>query len=367
MSARCDVAVVGGGPAGLAVAIGCARRGHDVLVLDQASWPIDKACGEGVMPEGCRALAELGALSELDPAERAPIEGIRYVRADGLRVEAPLPAPGGLGVRRTALSAALSARARAAGARLAAGEPLLRVERAGGGARLVTRRRIVEARYVVGADGLGSRVRRALGWDAPPSGPRRLGLRQHFRCAPWSTFVEVHLADGVEAYVTPAGPARVGVAFLWDGDRLGGRASAERLVRRFPALAERLAGVPADSAPRGSGPLERASARLHDDRFALVGDAAGYIDAITGEGISLALVGAAALSTALDAALRGGGAAPFAGYARVFRRAFLRYAVATRAVLFIARRPRLRDGVLSGLALAPWLFRGAVGAVLGPR
>ncbi|WP_437638391.1 NAD(P)/FAD-dependent oxidoreductase [Sorangium sp. So ce854] len=367
MSARCDVAVVGGGPAGLAVAIGCARRGHDVLVLDQASWPIDKACGEGVMPEGCRALAELGALSELDPAERAPIEGIRYVRADGLRVEAPLPAPGGLGVRRTALSAALSARALAAGARLAAGEPLLRVERAGGGARLVTRRRVVEARYVVGADGLGSRVRRALGWDAPPAGPRRLGLRQHFRCAPWSTFVEVHLSDGVEAYVTPAGPARVGVAYLWDGDRLGGRASAERLVRRFPALAERLAGVPADSAPRGSGPLARASARLHDDRFALVGDAAGYIDAITGEGISLALVGAAALSTALDAALRGGGAAPFAGYARVFRRAFLRYAVATRAVLFIARRPRLRDGVLSGLALAPWLFRGAVGAVLGPR
>ncbi|WP_434046606.1 MULTISPECIES: NAD(P)/FAD-dependent oxidoreductase [Sorangium] len=367
MSARCDIAVVGGGPAGLAVAIGCARRGHDVIVLDQAAWPIDKACGEGVMPEGCRALAELGALSELDPAERAPIEGIRYLRADGLRVEAPLPAPGGLGVRRTALSAALAARARAAGARLSAGEPVLRIERADGGARLVTRRRVVEARYVVGADGLGSRVRRALGWDAPPSGPRRLGLRQHFRCAPWSTFVEVHLADGVEAYVTPAGPERVGVAFLWDGDRLAGRASAERLVRRFPALAERVAGVPADSTPRGSGPLERASARLHDDRFALVGDAAGYIDAITGEGISLALVSAAALSTALDAALRGGGAAPLAAYARVFRREFLRYAIATRAVLFVARRPRLRDGVLSGLAMAPWLFRGAVGAVLGPR
>ncbi|WP_233561599.1 NAD(P)/FAD-dependent oxidoreductase, partial [Sorangium cellulosum] len=255
----------------------------------------------------------------------------------------------------------------AAGARLSAGEPVLRIERADGGARLVTRRRVVEARYVVGADGLGSRVRRALGWDAPPSGPRRLGLRQHFRCAPWSTFVEVHLADGVEAYVTPAGPERVGVAFLWDGDRLEGRASAERLVRRFPALAERVAGVPADSTPRGSGPLERASARLHDDRFALVGDAAGYIDAITGEGISLALVSAAALSTALDAALRGGGAAPLAAYARVFRREFLRYAIATRAVLFIARRPRLRDGVLTALATAPWLFRGAVGAVLGPR
>ncbi|WP_437680030.1 NAD(P)/FAD-dependent oxidoreductase [Sorangium sp. So ce131] len=367
---RCDVAVVGGGPAGLAVAIGCAQRGREVVVLDQAAWPIDKACGEGVMPEGCRALAELGVLSAIDPAERAPLEGIRYLRADGLCVEAPLPAPGGMAVRRTALSAALSERARAAGARLSGDEPALRVERAEGCARLVTRRRVVEARYVVGADGLGSRVRRSLGWDAPPSGARRLGLRQHFRCAPWSSFVEVHLGDGVEAYVTPAGPGRVGVAFLWDGDRLEGRVSAERLVRRFPALAARVEGAPADSTPRGSGPLERASSRLYDDRFVLVGDAAGYIDAITGEGISLALVGAAALSVALDAALGGGGAdprAPLAEYERVFRRAFLRYAVATRAVLFVARRPRLRDGLLSTFAVAPGLLRGAVAAVLRPR
>ncbi|MCC5691560.1 hypothetical protein, partial [Klebsiella pneumoniae] len=140
---------------------------------------------------------------------------------------------------------------------------------------------------LVAADGLHSPLRRAAGLDVESAGPRRFGLRQHFRVAPWGARVEVHFAGGVEAYVTPAGAQRVGVAFLWE-DGAVERVRFDALLARFPALAERLAGAAPDSAPRGAGPLLRRVRGRVADRFALVGDAAGYVDAVTGEGLSLA-------------------------------------------------------------------------------
>jgi flavin-dependent dehydrogenase len=182
-------------------------------------------------------------------------------------------------------------------------------------------------------------------------------LRQHFRLAPWSEFVEVHLGEGMEAFVTPAGDERVGVAFLWEREAVPGPASFESFLLRFPALAARLERAPVESKPRGAGPLaQRARSRIAD-RFVLAGDAAGYVDAITGEGLSLAFAGAQALGAVLPRAIaRGATRDTLLPYDRAVRREYRRYALACRTVLAVARRPRARREVLRFLARRPRLF-----------
>jgi flavin-dependent dehydrogenase len=181
-----------------------------------------------------------------------------------------------------------------------------------------------------------------------------------------SGFVDVHWTDGMEAYVTPAGAGRVGVAFLWS--RTEGPADFDAFVRRFPRLADLLAGATPDSEPRGAGPLRRRATGLVSGRCVLVGDAAGYVDAITGEGLSLAFASAAALGECLSAAVRGEARA-FASYEAAHRRLFRAYALNTQALVSLAARPKLRAMVVRLLARAPWLFDAALRMTetLGPR
>lgn len=351
-----DVAIVGGGPAGLAVAITAAQRGLNTVVLERAELPADKACGEGLMPSGLEVLERLGARALLEATECSPFVGIRYVQEDGSTAEGLLPAPGGLGVRRVALASALSARARAVGVELRERTVVRSHRRTGEGMVLETGEEPVAARFLVAADGLGSSLRRAEGLEVAVRGPRRFGARRHFKLKPWTPYVEVHFAEGVEAYVTPAGAERVGLAFLW---HFGGPqdASFEALLARFPALAERLGPAEPDSKVRGAGPLERAARARVADRFALVGDAAGYVDAVTGEGLSLAFTCAEALGQLLpDALVKGATRDTLLPYERTFERTFRKYAWMARALLVLARRPRLRRPVVRWLGHQPWLF-----------
>ncbi len=359
-----DVAVVGGGPAGLAVALTVAQRGLGAVVLERAALPVDKACGEGLMPSGLAALERMGALAHLDRRECAPFTGIRYVQEDGSMAEGQLPAPGGLGVRRVALTSAMVARARQVGVELRERCGVRGHRRTADGVELDTDAGVVRARMLVAADGLGSPLRRAEGLEVAAAGPRRFGLRQHFRVKPWAPFVEVHLSEGVEAYVTPAGEARVGVAFLW-ADGLPGRIAFEPLLARFPVLAGRLAGAEPDSQVRGAGPLARAARARVLDRFALVGDAAGYVDAVTGEGLSLSFTCAEALGHLLpDALARGASRESLLPYERTFQRVFRRYALLTRGMLWLARRPWLRRPLVRGLGRYPRAFEAVLAHAL---
>ena len=352
-----DVAVVGGGPAGLAAATAAAQRGLSVVLLERAALPHDKACGEGVMPAGLSVLERLGVLRNIPPEDSGPIRGVRYVQEDGSTLEGALPGAGGLGVRRTALSSVLLRAAREAGVEVRDRTPLRSHRSTPEGMVLSTGSGELAARVLVAADGLHSPLRRALGLEAPVSGTRRFGLRQHWATRPWSDHVEVYLSPRAEAYVTPCGPARVGVAFLWSDGALEERPAVESLLARFPHLARRLGGAATDSEPLGAGPfLQRARARVAP-RVALLGDAAGYVDAITGEGMSVALVCAEALAGCLpEAVRRGGDVRAFGPYVAIARRQFRSYAWTARAVLALARRPALRRQVVAGLARRPGAF-----------
>jgi len=348
MTDRADYAIVGGGPAGLAVAILAALAGRHAVVVERGHGAVDKACGEGLMPPGVAWLRRMGV--ELGPDAAPPFRGIRYV--DGAVVaEANFVEGPGLGIRRTALSSAMRRRAAALGAELREGCEAGAFAARGDHVVLQTSQGELRARWLVGADGLHSRVRTACGFAVRTGPRRRVGVRRHFRVAPWSDVVEVHWADDVEAYVTPVGPESVGIAFLRSAAE-GARGDYDALLARFPALEARLrsaAAVP-ETTLRGAGPFDVRVAPIARDRVLLVGDASGYVDAITGEGLSLAFASAAALVAST-------GGEDASAYPRAWARVRRQHVALTRLVVWIAGHPSLRRRVVHALSDSPDAFR----------
>lgn len=335
-----DVVVAGGGPVGLAVAIEARLAGLSVVVVEPREAPIDKACGEGLMPGAVAALARLGV-----HPEGHPIAGITYV-AGRRRADHAFRGGPGLGVRRTSLHAAIHQRARDLGAEFlvakvgAVGQDEHSVTAAG-----------VTARWLMACDGLHSPIRRATGLEIAAHGSgRRFGVRRHFALAPWSDRVEVHWGRSVEAYVTPVGEHSVGVALLGPPPHDFGAALEE-----FPGLRARLANAQVLGPTLGAGPmLQRTSARTRG-RVRLVGDAAGYVDALTGEGIRVGLAQAAAAVGTLHPEV----ARSAASYEREWEAATRDYRVITKALLVASRSP-LRRGIVPASAAIPRLYGGIV-------
>ena len=343
-----DLVIVGGGPAGLATAIRGRMAGLNVVVLDGSQPPIDRPCGEGVMPEGVAQLDALGV--RVPDRHHQPFRGIRYVDGDAV-AEGLFDGRPGSGIRRPVLHGALVERAAALGAELRWGTEVsglteLGVAAAGG---------VLTGRFVVGADGRSSRVRRWAGLDGRPPRAGRFGVRRHYSMAPWTDRVEVHWGDGCEAYVTPVAPELVGVVLMWSG-RSGG---FDDLLSKLPGLAARVTGSPVASRDAGAGPFGARARRVDAGRVVLVGDAACCLDPITGEGVALALQSAEALVEAVAAGDLGRYRAAQARLVRAPTRL-------NRLVQLLERRPGLRRRVIAGLAARPDLFHRFLAARRGP-
>lgn len=345
---RIDVGVVGGGPVGLATAIACAQRGLSTLLVERQPPGPDKACGEGLMPAGLSALERLSARQHLDPAWCAPFSGIRYVQEDGAAAEGKFTHGAGLGIRRLALTAALERAAEAAGVRTLRGTARDMIQD-GAGVTFRVEDQALRVRLLAAADGLHSPVRHALGLQGPPPRARRMGLRRHYRRLDPGPWVEVHWGPGAECYLTPCGPDRLGVAFLFEGSAEG-KPDFDTLLARFPRVAARLHGAVPDSEVRGAGPLHARPKAVVQGRVALLGDAAGYVDAITGEGLSLGFACAEAFA---EVAAAGG---ELSAYARVHARLFAGYARSAGALLWLSRHRVLRRGAVRVLGSVPGLF-----------
>jgi flavin-dependent dehydrogenase len=322
----------------LAAAIAARLKGFDVVVADAAHPPIDKACGEGLMPDSLDALRHLGIT--FDPDQSFAFRGIRFI-GEGGAVAADFPRECGIAVRRIRLHQLLIDRAEQLDVKL-----LWRTRVTGVSDGVVSLDAAnVQCRWVIGADGENSRVRRWAGLNAVRSESFRYGFRRHYRVSPWTDFMEIYWGPGCQMYVTPVGGDEACVALITRDPQV--RLDAAMLY--FPELARRLEGAATISEERGAVTATRRLKRIYRGRTVLIGDASGSVDAITGEGMSLAFRQAIALSDAL--AVR-----TLDQYQTAHRRMARRPAFMAQLMLILDRFPRLRPLVLQAFASQPALF-----------
>lgn len=351
-----DVLIVGGGPAGLATAIAARGRGLSVVVADGAVPPIDKPCGEGVMPDGVRALLHLGV--SIPAGEAYPFRGIRFL-SEGTIAEAHFPRGTAYGIRRTHLHRLMMDHAASCGVRMLWQSAVTGLHPEGA----TVAGEFVRARWIVGADGTSSRVR---SWAE--LGPRpmfvlreqsqkqncRFAFRRHYRVEPWSEFMELHWGEHCQIYVTPVGPKEVCVASISSNPKL----RLEDALGEFPELQARLDQAEHASTERGAITVTRRLRRLYSEHTVLVGDASGGIDAVTGEGLCLTFRQAALLGECLATG-------DLARYQRGHRALSRRPAFMARMMLLMAKRNRLRQRTMRVFQSHPRSFAGMLAMHVG--
>ena len=304
-----DVIIVGGGPAGSSLALQLGRRGLSVELYDQAQFPREKACGEGLMPGGVEVLRDLGVESDV-AGQR--LDGVCYHVGEGWVRAGFRHGSYGLGQRRRHLDTVLwRAAASMPGVRAYEGvhveAPLLNAGRVVG---VIVDGKPRRARCVVAADGSSSTLRRALGLEKALS-PWRVGVRAHFQRPPDQEplrDVQIFVRSGYELYVTPLPNHEVLVAALAHQDVVRGsvRRAFQQWREREPLLRRWLEGSVQTSELLGRAPLMRGTAaRPLPKGLIFVGDAATSVDPVTAGGMSLALMSGDLLSRHLPEMLRG--------------------------------------------------------------
>ena len=285
---RTEVIVVGAGPAGIVAAIAARRHGMQATVLDARNPPIDKPCGEGILPRGVAALRDLGI--SLPSEFGFPFQGIRFVDEEH-SARADFAGATGFSVRRVRLHQILVNHALEAGVEFHWGARVTQIDEDG----VTTARERIPYRWLIGADGQNSQVRKWARLDPRTVRRKRFGFCSHFQVEPWTDVAEVHWGRGCQIFITPMTGREVGVAVLSRDPGL----RLERALPGFPALAERLRGAAPTTKESGDMTSLRILPGVARGRVALVGDASGTVDAVTGHGLSLSFQQAIPLSEAM--------------------------------------------------------------------
>jgi flavin-dependent dehydrogenase len=353
-----EVLIVGGGPAGLATSIALGQRGIDCTVVDARSPAIDKACGEGLMPDSRESLAQLGV--NLDARDGHPFRGIRFENSVD-SVDAYFPRGEGIGVRRPHLHSLLSARAEKVGARLmwnshvqlpvAEGTPNDEAQHTA-----LVNGQPVRFRWLVGAEGQASSVRKWAGLDRARTRSLRYGFRTHYRVAAWGEFVEVHWGRGGQLYVTPVAADCVCVVYI----TRNARCDRANILANFPEIARRLENAEVVSHQRGAVTASCKLQRVATEFVALVGDASGSADAITGEGLAISFRQAHALAESIHS-----------GSLMPYRHAHKQIGKLPHAMgelmLTLDRWPALQVRAMRSLANTPIFFQELLQAHMGEK
>lgn len=344
-----EALIVGGGPAGLAAGIALRRKGIDCLIIEALPPGIDKACGEGLMPDALHSLDALGIA--MTASDGRPFRGIRFQNATH-HVEASFPAGAGIGVRRTQLHARLIEGARDAGVPVL-WNTRIKLRDRNHGEVLGTGEKL-HFRWLIGADGQASAVRRWSGLGASRKESLRFGFRRHYQVKPWSDFVEVHWAAGCQMYVTPVAEDCVCIVIVSRNSQVPGN----DILAAFPEITCRLDGAPVVSQHRGGVSATRKLRRVTDHTVALIGDASGSVDAVTGEGLALSFRQALALANAIAS----GSLESYQGEHR--RIGKLPHAMGS-LMLTMDRWPALEIRVMRALSSRPELFSELLSAHVG--
>ncbi len=373
-----DVLIVGAGPAGSAAAAILARSGWRVTILDRAVFPRAKPCGDYLNP-GCDAiLARLGVRDALIAVGARPVRGMRVTAPQGAALRLPFARGLGWSLPRHTLDHLLLRHAARSGAAVIEGACVVGVDQEPDHAVIHAehpgaKRTAYAARLVIGADGLHSMVARLIGAGGPPrhgrytAGAYLAGLRP--AGPPGDDTGEVHLGAGRYCGVAYLPEGRINVTIALSRAELKGwRGNMEQryweTLRTFPDLADRLAPARRVGRFQTSGPLGYWRRRIRSRRVLLVGDAAGHVDPLTGQGIFLALRGAELAAEAARDTLTGAPvAAALRHYERAYRREFGPVFLVSRILQHLAFRPAAVRRAVDRMASHPDLGVRLIGAV----